>query len=95
MRGFREGLIRILIATDLASRGLDVRDITFVINYDFPSNIEDYIHRIGRTGRAGTILFFYSSFLFSTLEVKYFFFSFIFVDFVDRKKRNSNFFLYS
>jgi ATP-dependent RNA helicase DDX5/DBP2 len=37
----------------LAARGLDVKDIRYVINYDFPNNIEDYIHRIGRTGRAG------------------------------------------
>lgn len=43
----------ILLATDVASRGLDVRDITMVINYDLPTNIEDYVHRIGRTGRAG------------------------------------------
>lgn len=42
-----------MIATDVASRGLDVRDITIVINYDLPTNIEDYVHRIGRTGRAG------------------------------------------
>lgn len=44
---------RIMIATDVASRGLDVRDISIVVNYDMPSNIEDYVHRIGRTGRAG------------------------------------------
>jgi superfamily II DNA/RNA helicase len=46
-------LTTILIATDVASRGLDVRDISVVINYDLPTNIEDYVHRIGRTGRAG------------------------------------------
>lgn len=43
----------IMIATDVASRGLDVKDIGCVINYDMPSGIEDYVHRIGRTGRAG------------------------------------------
>ena len=42
-----------MIATDVASRGLDVKDIKTVINYDFPSATEDYVHRIGRTGRAG------------------------------------------
>lgn len=42
-----------MIATDVASRGIDVLDITAVVNYDFPGNIEDYVHRIGRTGRAG------------------------------------------
>ena len=42
-----------MIATDVASRGLDVRDIGVVINYDMPTCIEDYVHRIGRTGRAG------------------------------------------
>lgn len=47
------GKVRILIATDLASRGLDVLDITHVYNYDFPRNIEEYVHRVGRTGRAG------------------------------------------
>ncbi|PAV72627.1 hypothetical protein WR25_21082 [Diploscapter pachys] len=49
----RDGTIRILIATDLASRGIDVPDITHVINYDFPGDIEEYVHRVGRTGRAG------------------------------------------
>jgi Lhr-like helicase len=41
----------VLVATDVASRGLDVKDIEVVINYDFPNDVEDYVHRIGRTGR--------------------------------------------
>uniref|UniRef100_UPI00398E625C probable ATP-dependent RNA helicase DDX43 isoform X1 n=1 Tax=Pristiophorus japonicus TaxID=55135 RepID=UPI00398E625C len=53
LEDFKEGRVRILVATDLASRGLDVHDITHVFNYDFPRNIEEYVHRIGRTGRAG------------------------------------------
>ncbi|KAI0709804.1 P-loop containing nucleoside triphosphate hydrolase protein [Earliella scabrosa] len=47
---FKAGRSPILIATDVASRGLDVKDVRYVINYDFPNNCEDYIHRIGRTG---------------------------------------------
>ena len=45
--------MRILVATDVVARGLDIKDISFVINYDFPKNMDDYVHRIGRTGRAG------------------------------------------
>jgi ATP-dependent RNA helicase DeaD len=58
---FREGAIDILVATDVAARGLDVERVTHVINYDVPQDCETYVHRIGRTGRAGrsgaTILF--------------------------------------
>ncbi|XP_070459998.1 probable ATP-dependent RNA helicase DDX53 [Equus przewalskii] len=50
---FRSGRVKILIATDLAARGLDVRDVTHVYNYDSPKNLEEYVHRVGRTGRAG------------------------------------------
>ncbi|XP_058077461.1 DEAD-box ATP-dependent RNA helicase 46-like [Magnolia sinica] len=50
---FRSGKSPILVATDVAARGLDIKDIRVVINYDFPTGIEDYVHRIGRTGRAG------------------------------------------
>eukprot|EP00727_Mastigamoeba_balamuthi_P003529 m51a1_g13173 putative atp-dependent rna helicase dbp2 (939) ;mRNA; r:85062-89719 len=50
---FRRGRCRLLIATDVAARGLDIKDIKYVVNYDFPREIESYIHRIGRTGRAG------------------------------------------
>lgn len=53
LRGFKEGQFRILVATDIAARGIDVKGIELVLNYDLPDNIEDYIHRIGRTGRAG------------------------------------------
>lgn len=47
------GDVKILVATDVASRGLDIKDITHIFNYDFPRNIEEYVHRVGRTGRAG------------------------------------------
>lgn len=53
MQEFKGGKSPILIATDVASRGLDVKDIKYVINNDMPNGIEDYVHRIGRTGRAG------------------------------------------
>ncbi len=51
LRSFKESRINILVATDVAARGLDIADITHVINYDMPANYEDYTHRIGRTGR--------------------------------------------
>ncbi len=50
---FRQGRTPVLVATDVAARGLDIKDCNMVINYDFPNQIEDYVHRIGRTGRAG------------------------------------------
>ena len=53
MNKFRNGNINILVATDVAARGLDIDNIDFIINYDVPQNIDDYIHRIGRTARAG------------------------------------------
>jgi len=52
LRGFREGRYEVLVATDIAARGLDIADVSHVINYDVPQHPEDYIHRIGRTGRA-------------------------------------------
>ncbi len=52
MKGFRDGSIQILVATDIASRGIDVSSISHVINYDIPNTVEAYTHRIGRTGRA-------------------------------------------
>lgn len=51
----RRGQIRVLVATDVAARGIDVQTITHVINFDLPNNAEDYVHRIGRTGRAGSL----------------------------------------
>ncbi len=53
MRGFRTGKINVLVATDLASRGIDVHEITHVINYDIPEDPEVYVHRVGRTARMG------------------------------------------
>jgi ATP-dependent RNA helicase DeaD len=53
MKKFREGTIEVLIATDVAARGIDVDNVNLVINYDIPEDIEYYVHRIGRTGRAG------------------------------------------
>jgi superfamily II DNA/RNA helicase len=53
MDRLRSGDVRILVATDVAARGIDVRDISHVINFDLPRTAEDYVHRIGRTGRAG------------------------------------------
>jgi len=50
---FKLGNLRLLISTDVCARGLDVKDIDWVVNYDFPNDVESYIHRIGRTGRAG------------------------------------------
>jgi len=54
MEMFRNNKVRLLIATDVASRGLDVRDVELVVNYSFPLTNEDYVHRVGRTGRAGS-----------------------------------------
>ena len=51
--GFKQGKFRVLVATDIASRGIDVKELAMVINYDLPESASDYVHRIGRTGRAG------------------------------------------
>ena len=53
MREFRSGSSRVLITTDLLARGIDVQQVSLVINYDLPANKENYIHRIGRGGRFG------------------------------------------
>ena len=52
LQGFRDGKFEVLVATDIAARGLDIADVSHVVNYDVPQHPEDYIHRIGRTGRA-------------------------------------------
>ncbi len=51
--GFKDGTIRVLVATDVAARGLDIEDLPLVVNYELPDGAENYVHRIGRTGRAG------------------------------------------
>gem|GEM_PF-5691560 len=53
LKRLHDGRLRLIVATDVAARGIDVRDITHVINVDLPRAAEDYVHRIGRTGRAG------------------------------------------
>ena len=53
LRGFKSGKTRVLVATDVAARGIDINSVSHVINYDVPEAPEDYVHRIGRTGRAG------------------------------------------
>merc|ERR1712151_801130 len=50
---FKQGKAKVLVATDVAQRGLDIKNVEMVVNYDPPANMEDYVHRIGRTGRAG------------------------------------------
>jgi superfamily II DNA/RNA helicase len=54
LKNFKEGRVKILVATDVAARGIDVDGISHVVNYDVPQTYDDYTHRIGRTGRAGT-----------------------------------------
>ncbi|MFK8038330.1 MAG: helicase-related protein [Crocinitomicaceae bacterium] len=54
LRGFRSKRIRILVATDVMSRGIDIKEINMVVNYDVPHDAEDYVHRVGRTARANT-----------------------------------------
>lgn len=55
LKTFKSGKTPVLVATDVAARGLDIPNVTNVINYDLPSNLDDYIHRIGRTGRVGNV----------------------------------------
>jgi ATP-dependent RNA helicase RhlE len=54
LEGFKNGAIRVLVATDIASRGIDINQLPCVVNFDLPYVPEDYVHRIGRTGRVGT-----------------------------------------
>ncbi len=54
LRGFAEGRHRVLVATDVVARGIDVADVAHVVNYDLPKEAEDFVHRVGRTGRAGS-----------------------------------------
>lgn len=60
LKEFKTGKIQVLVATDVAARGIDIEDLKYVINYEFPSAPETYVHRIGRTGRAGASGFAYS-----------------------------------
>ncbi len=53
LAGFRSGAVRVLVATDIAARGIDVDGVSHVLNFDLPNEPESYVHRIGRTGRAG------------------------------------------
>lgn len=55
LKDFKSGTVRVLVATDIAARGIDVDGISHVVNYDFPAHAEDYVHRIGRTGRAQAV----------------------------------------
>jgi len=55
LKDFKSGAVRVLVATDIAARGIDVDGISHVVNYDFPAHPEDYVHRIGRTGRAHAV----------------------------------------
>jgi ATP-dependent RNA helicase RhlE len=55
LKDFKSGAVRVLVATDIAARGIDVDGISHVVNYDFPMHPEDYVHRIGRTGRAQAV----------------------------------------
>ena len=72
MSRFRSGGLRVLVATNLAARGLDIPDVSHVINYDMPDNLEEYVNRIGRTarmGRPGTAITFVSEWDFPALDM--------------------------
>jgi len=72
MQSFRTGELKVLVATNLAARGLDIPQISHVVNYDMPQNLEEYVHRIGRTarmGRSGTAITFVSEWDFPMLDL--------------------------
>jgi ATP-dependent RNA helicase DeaD len=72
MQSFRTGELKVLVATNLAARGLDIPQISHVVNYDMPQNLEEYVHRIGRTarmGRGGTAITFVSEWDFPMLDL--------------------------
>jgi ATP-dependent RNA helicase DeaD len=72
MRSFHDGKLRVLVATNLAARGLDIPQISHVVNYDMPQNLEEYVHRIGRTarmGRDGTAITFVTEWDFQMLDL--------------------------
>ena len=72
MHRFRKKQLRILVATNVAARGLDIPAVSHVINYDMPGNLEEYVHRIGRTarmGRSGIAIIFASEWDFHTLDI--------------------------
>jgi superfamily II DNA/RNA helicase len=71
MRAFQDGGLKILVATNLAARGLDIPLVSYVVNYDMPQNLEEYVHRIGRTarmGRDGTAITFVTEWDFPMLD---------------------------
>jgi len=53
LESFKNGNVNLMVASDVASRGLDIPEVSYVINFDMPNNIDQYVHRIGRTGRVG------------------------------------------
>ncbi|GFH30877.1 uncharacterized protein HaLaN_29806, partial [Haematococcus lacustris] len=68
LRSFKSGRTPIMVATDVAARGLDIPHVTHVINFDLPKDIDDYVHRIGRTGRAGKKAFYSLAWCVAELE---------------------------
>lgn len=98
LKSFRSGNTPVLVATAVAARGLDIPHVTHVINYDLPSDVEEYVHRIGRTGRMGNLgkflinLIFYLYVITNLVMILYFYIIFIFLglatSFFNDKNRN-------